>query len=109
MSGLPAIPKRVALAISLALALAALGSGATGAMAAHSPGAVYTLTNSPAGNAVKVFHRAGDGSLSSGGEFPTGGTGTGGGLGNQGAVVLEGKHLFAVNPGSDSISAFEVK
>ena len=62
-------------------------------------GAVYTLTNSPAGNAVKVFHRAGDGSLTPGGEFATGGIGTGGGLGNQGALVLDDGRLFAVNPG----------
>jgi 6-phosphogluconolactonase (cycloisomerase 2 family) len=103
-----ATPKRAALLVTLAFALTALGAGAGDAMA-HSPGAVYTLTNSPASNAVKVFHRAGDGSLSAAGDFPTGGTGTGGGLGNQGALVLDDKHLFAVNPGSDSISAFRVK
>ncbi len=89
-------------------ALALLGIGATGAMAAHSRGAVYTLTNSPAGNAVKVFHRAHDGSLSPGGEFATGGDGTGAGLGNQGGLVRKGKHLFAVNAGSDSISSLKV-
>jgi 6-phosphogluconolactonase (cycloisomerase 2 family) len=102
------VPRRAALVVALALALAALGARAADAMA-HSSGAVYTLTNSPAGNAVKVFSRSGDGSLSPGGEFPTGGTGTGSGLGNQGAVVLDGRRLFAVNPGSDSISAFAVE
>jgi 6-phosphogluconolactonase len=108
MSHVLPTPKRATLLVALALVLA--GFGAHGAVAsAHSRGAVYTLTNSPAGNTVKVFHRAGDGSLSPGGEFATGGTGTGGGLGNQGAVVLDGKRLFAVNPGSDSISAFEVE
>src|SRR6266511_2697552 len=109
MSGLLALPKRVALPVALALALAALGIGATGAMAAHSGGAIYTLTNSPAGNAVKVFHRAGDGSLTPGDEFATGGNGTGAGLGNQSGLVLEGKRLFAVNAGSDSVSALRVK
>jgi 6-phosphogluconolactonase (cycloisomerase 2 family) len=98
----------VALAVALALALAALGISATGALAS-SAGEVYTLTNSPSGNAVQVFDRAGNGSLSSAGEFPTGGSGTGGDLGNQGAVVLDRKRLFAVNAGSDSISAFIVK
>ena len=39
----------------------------------------------------------------------TGGTGTGGGLGNQGALSLDGRRLFVVNPGSDSISSFRVK
>ncbi len=102
------IPKPAALLAALTFALAAVGASAADAMA-HSSGTVYTLTNSPAGNAVKVFHRSGDGSLRSGGEFATGGTGTGGGLGNQGAVVLDGRRLFAVNPGSDSISAFKVK
>jgi 6-phosphogluconolactonase len=101
--------KRAAHLAALALALTALGAGVPAEAMAHSPGAVYTITNSPGGNAVKVFLRAGDGSLSVGGEFPTGGTGIGSGLGSQGAVVLDGKRLFAVNAGSDSISAFEVK
>jgi 6-phosphogluconolactonase len=102
-----AVPRRAAFAIALALVLGALGIAAGGAMA--SPGGdVYTLTNSPAGNAVRAFDRASDGSLTPAGEFATGGNGTGGGLGNQGAVALEGRRLFAVNPGSDSVSAFEV-
>ena len=66
MSTILPLPMRAALPIALALALAALGIGATGAMA-HSPRAVYTLTNDPAGNAVKVLDRSGDGSLSPGG------------------------------------------
>jgi hypothetical protein len=36
-------------------------------------GAVYTMTNDPAGNTVLVFDRAEDGSLTSGGTFSTGG------------------------------------
>jgi 6-phosphogluconolactonase len=108
MSALLPIRTRVALPIALVLALAALGIAATGAMA-NSPRAVYTLTNDPAGNAVKVFERGGNGSLTAGDEFATGGTGTGTGLGNQSAVVLDGHRLFAVNPGSDSISSFRVR
>jgi 6-phosphogluconolactonase len=107
MSTVLPLRMRAALPIALALVLAALGIGAIGAMA-NSPPAVYTLTNDPVGNAVKVFDRSGDGSLSPGGEFATGGAGTGGGLGNQGALVLDGRRLFAVNPGSDSISSFRV-
>jgi 6-phosphogluconolactonase (cycloisomerase 2 family) len=98
---------RAALPIALALALAALAIAATAAMA-HPPRAVYSLTNDPAGNAVKVFDRSADGSLSPAGEFATGGTGSGTGLGNQGALVLDGRRLFAVNAGSDSISSFRV-
>ena len=78
--------RRVALPLALAFAMAGLGATASGAMAHRSAGAVYTLTNSPAGNAVKVFRTANDGSLSAAGEFPTGGTGTGTGLGSQGAL-----------------------
>jgi 6-phosphogluconolactonase len=101
------IPRGWALAIASALAIAVLGVTGSEAMAS-SAGDVYTLTNSPSGNAVRAFDRAGDGSLSHTEDFETGGTGTGGGLGNQGALALVGRRLFAVNPGSDSVSAFRV-
>jgi 6-phosphogluconolactonase len=107
MAKQPRTSKRWTLLGVLGLALLGLAAGPVDAIA-HSPGAVYTLTNSPSGNAVRVFDRAGDGSLTRVGDFAAGGTGTGGGLGNQGALVLDGKRLFAVNPGSDSVSAFEV-
>jgi len=70
--------------------------------------AVYTLTNQVAGNAVAVFHRAADGTLTAAGTIATGGTGTGAGLGSQGAVVLsdDGRQLFAVNAGSNDVSVF---
>ena len=96
---------RVALTIVLALTLAVFAIGAASAMA-HSPHAVYTMTNSPAGNAVKVFHRSAEGSLSPAGEFATGGVGSGTSLGNQGGLVLDRQLLFVVNAGSDSISSF---
>jgi 6-phosphogluconolactonase len=108
MSHVLPVPFRVALPIALALTLAALGIAAAGAMAS-SPKAVYTLTNDPAGNAVQVFERDGDGSLVPGDQFATGGTGTGAGLGNQGALARDGRRLFAVNPGSDSIASFLVR
>ena len=77
----------------------------------HPDGAVYTLTNSAAGNAVAVFARADDGTLTPDGTFPTGGLGTGANLGSQGAVILSENRneLFAVNAGSNSISYFKVK
>jgi 6-phosphogluconolactonase len=108
MTHVLAVPTGRRLVPALCVLLAWLGAGAADAMAHGSSGAVYTLTNSPAGNAVKAFHRAGDGALTPGGQFSTGGTGTGAGLGNQGALVLEGKRLFAVNPGSDSVASFRV-
>src|SRR5947207_887584 len=81
------------------LALAATAATALGG--GGSPGAVYTLTNAPAGNAVAVFDRAGDGTLTPAGTVPTGGLGSGGGLGSQNALVLSqnNQRLFAVNAG----------
>jgi 6-phosphogluconolactonase len=102
------VPRTRVFGIALALAFGAFAVLASGAMAS-SGGDVYTMTNSAAGNEVKMFDRAGNGSLTPNGEFATGGNGTGGGLGNQGGLVLDGERLFAVNAGSDSISAFEVK
>lgn len=74
-------------------------------------GAVFTMTNAAAGNAVLMYTRSADGKLTYRNAFATGGLGSGGGLGNQGAVVLSGNHqwLFVVNAGSDEISVFAVK
>src|SRR5437660_4139768 len=44
----------------------------------HAVGAVYTMTNDPAGNAVLVFNRFADGTLTPGGSFSTRGLGRGG-------------------------------
>ena len=81
------------------------------ANAGNAPGAVYTLTNSPFGNAVAAFDRAPDGTLTPQGNVATGGIGTGSNLGSQGAVVLsdDGRELYAVNAGSNSISSFAVR
>ncbi|HET6438560.1 MAG TPA: hypothetical protein VFG59_10895 [Anaeromyxobacter sp.] len=69
-------------------------------------GAVFTMTDDAATNAVLAFARATDGSLTYSGSFPTGGAGSGGGeavLGSQGSVALSGngRFLLAVNAGSD--------
>lgn len=69
-------------------------------------GAVFTMSNSPAGNAVLAFARSRNGDLAPAGAFPTGGLGTGGGLGNQGALVLNGHWMFAVNAGSNELTVF---
>jgi 6-phosphogluconolactonase (cycloisomerase 2 family) len=95
------------------VAAGALAATATAASAHpdRDAGSVYTLTNSPAGNAVLAFDRAPDGRLAPRGSYPTGGTGTGAGLGSQGALVLDkdGRELFAVNAASNSITAFRVR
>jgi 6-phosphogluconolactonase len=98
--------------LMLVVALATLPFAAVAqASDSNRSGAVYTLTNAPAGNAVAVFDRAADGSLTPAGTFATGGSGTGGGLGSQGAIALsdDGKLVFAVNAGSNSISELAVR
>lgn len=71
-------------------------------------GFVYTMTNATSGNRILAFIRDDDGRLTQQRGYPTGGTGTGGGLGNAGAIALsgDGSLLFAVNPGSDSVTMF---
>ena len=73
-------------------------------------GAVYTITNSTTGNAVRAVARAENGALTFMADYPTGGTGTGGGLGNQGAIVFarDGRFLIAVNAGSSQLSSFRI-
>ncbi len=85
-------------------------ASAFGAAAQGAPGAVFTMTNAEEGNAVIVWQRGADGSLEMAGEYATDGDGSGGGLGSQGALFLSnsGDWLFAVNAGSDEISAFRV-
>lgn len=76
----------------------------------HPRSTVYTQTNDPAGNAVLAFTDSGAGSLVPLGSVATGGLGTGTALGSQGSVTLsdDGRFLFAVNAGSDSVSAFRL-
>ena len=57
---------------------------------------------------ARLQPRASDGTLSGPVSYPTGGTGTGGGLGSQGAIILDGDDLYAVNAGSNSITRFSV-
>jgi 6-phosphogluconolactonase len=100
--------RSLALALGLFAALA-IAAAAGAARSDDVKGAVYTLSNSPAGNAVLAFPRAADGSLGAAVPYATSGNGTGGGLGSQGALVLSGHELYAVNAGSNSISMFSVK
>ena len=51
--------------------------------AAAEVGAVYALSNSPAGNAVLAWNRAADGTLAPAGSYPTGGLGSGGAGGSE--------------------------
>jgi 6-phosphogluconolactonase (cycloisomerase 2 family) len=71
-------------------------------------GAVYTMTNSPAGNAIEAYTRARDGSLTPAGTYPTGGTGGALGSGHSIEVSRDGRIVVNVNAGSNSVSAFAV-
>lgn len=72
-------------------------------------GFVYTETNGQ-NNAVLVFNRAANGSLSLAATVPTGGTGGGVvSVGSQGTLALsqDGRWLFVANEGDGSISVME--
>src|SRR5215208_2135670 len=92
------------------VALAALALGGS-AIAAPTPGAVWTLSNAATGNAVLAFDRAADGTLSPQGSYSTGGRGTGALLGSQGALVVsdDGRRIFAVNAGSNTVAELAVR
>lgn len=77
---------------------------------AGGPGAVYVASNDASGNAILVFDRSADGTLTPAGTVPTGGIGTSSGLGNQLAIAVTPDHrrLFVVNAGSDDITAFDL-
>ncbi len=96
------------LAVVLAAIAAGASSGDSGGDADWS--AVFTLTNDPEGNELAIYSRDGRGRLSDVEFCPTGGDGTGGGLGNQGALAMSDNRnfLYAVNPGSDSITVFRL-
>ena len=89
-------------------ALLALATVTPASAARGHEGQVYAISNDPAGNALLVFDRAGDGALTAAAPMPTGGTGTGSGLGSQGSVAVSdrGDVVLAVNPGSDDVALF---
>lgn len=104
------------LATSLA-ALAAAFVMASPAAQADSIGAdglrsnmVFTSTNDPAGNELLVYARLPDGGLELMTHAGTGGSGSGAGLGSQGAVTLsgDGRYVFVVNAGDNTISTFKL-
>ena len=72
-------------------------------------GHVYQPTNAAAGNAIAIYDRHADGSLDPVGSVPTGGLGAGASLSSQGGIVRDGKLLFVVNAGDDTISALNAR
>jgi DNA-binding beta-propeller fold protein YncE len=94
-------------ATTVAAALPAQASDAAG-------GAVFVQTNDPLGNSIDAYHRNGDGTLTFLTSYPTGGLGgrelSAGSdpIATQGSLRLDDGLLLAVNPGSDTVSAFAV-
>ena len=113
---------RIVPAAAAALAVAAFAAPAAFAATTSSGngswggGAVFALTDNTAGNAVIAYHRAPGGTLTQAGSYPTGGLGgilTGSVVdhtASQGALAYDQADglLIAVNPGSDTISVFQV-
>lgn len=101
------------LVLLAAVAVAALAA-ATPAQADSSGGAVFVQTNDPTGNSIDAYHRNGDGTITFLKSYPTGGLGgreLGAGsdpIATQGSLRLDDGLLLAVNPGSNSVSAFAV-
>jgi len=102
--------RKLAVLAAALIAVAVPAAASASHAEALSQAAVFTLTNSAAGNGIATFARNSDGTLTYVGTVPSGGLGTGANLGSQGAIALEpdGHTLFAVNAGSDSISEFAV-
>jgi 6-phosphogluconolactonase len=102
--------RRIVQALFAAVLFSVFIGAGVAAAAPNQVGAVYTLTNATSGNAVAVWNRSSDGTLTIAGTYLTGGAGIAAGLGSQGALVLSANHqwLFAVNAGSDDISSFRV-
>jgi 6-phosphogluconolactonase (cycloisomerase 2 family) len=130
-SGLRWFGRRACAACALAgVALFALGAGSALAASAgvvrsyasirsdwgRLPGnqEVFVQTNNPAGNAIVVYDRADNGTLTQSGVYPTGGLGgalDGAGadhLTSQGSVVFDrwSRLLYVVNAGSNNVSVF---
>lgn len=105
--------------LTLAVALAGIGHAAS----AHDDdgddaegrgglrsGKLFSSSNSPSGNEVLVYSRSATAGATLLGRVATQGVGTGAALGSQGAVTLSsnGRWLFVVNAGSNTVSTFAV-
>src|SRR5436305_1358855 len=101
-------------ALALGMTVAAVVAGtAAAAKPARVVGHVYVNDNTAGVNTIAGFDRHADGSLTPipGSPFAAGGAGTGASTGSQGALQLsaDGKHLLAVDAGSNEISVLRVE
>ncbi len=109
-------------AVGSAAALMATAGSAAARQVSHNAGQwgagadVFVQTDNLAGNAIAVYDRSNDGTLTAAGTYATGGKGgqlvgsVVDHLGSQGSLQYDvgAGLLFAVNAGSDSVSVFEV-
>jgi 6-phosphogluconolactonase len=100
----------------LALGLSSPGARADGSNRDGEEGGMryaktFTSTNNAAGNEVLVIGASPDRTLALLVRYQTLGLGSGAGLGSQGAVTLssDGRYLFVVNAGSNTVSTFSVQ
>lgn len=118
------IAASAAMAIAASAATLSLAAGNAAAAQAHDygyglgqAGAVYVQNDGTSGNAVAVYDRSWDGTLTAAGTYATGGDGgilagsVADHLGSQNSLVYDAdaQQLFAVNAGSDTISSFDVQ
>jgi 6-phosphogluconolactonase (cycloisomerase 2 family) len=114
------VPAAAAVLAAAAFAVPAASAATTSASSPGSGsgagGAVFALTDAAAGNAVIAYHRGPGGTLKQAASYRTGGRGgilTGSVVdhtASQGALAYDQAHglLIAVNPGSDTLSVFQV-
>ena len=84
--------------------------------ASRASGEVYVQTDATSGNAIVVYHRNSDGTLTQAGQYATGGLGgiLAGSvvdhLASQGSLTYDSEHglLYAVNAGSNTVTVFGV-
>jgi 6-phosphogluconolactonase len=107
-----------ALLVALGASPALAAKGGKHQRGKHGVGAVYTETQNPAGNEIVVYRRASNGALTEVARVATGGVGAASTppfgfpiVDSQGSVELtkNGRLLFAVNAGDDTISSFRVR
>src|SRR5262249_20341005 len=112
----PEVAMKPGTLVAVALAATLIASSAAASDHPGTDHAVFVQTNDPAANAIVVFDRSHDGTLTLAGTFPTGGKGSRAvgappaPVASRGSLVYDRSHhlLFAVNAGSDTISVFQV-
>ncbi len=97
-------------ALSALVLVGPVASASAHGNGSYGPAAVFTMTNSPSGNAIVAYARSPSGALSWSGNYSTGGAGTGASLASQGSLVVteDERFLLAVDAGSSQVSVFAI-